>query len=67
MRELDEVIARGKRQGFVTLDDLNDHLPEDMLNSDQLDDLLMMFGEMDIKVLDTAPEAANRRGRGRGI
>jgi len=57
MRELDEVIARGKRQGFVTLDDLNDHLPEDMLNSDQLDDLLMMFGEMDIKVLDAEPEA----------
>jgi len=56
LRELDEVIARGKRQGFVTLEDLNDHLPEDMLNSDQLDDLLMMFGEMDIKVVDAAPE-----------
>jgi len=56
IRELDEVIARGKRQGFVTLEDLNDHLPEDMLNSDQLDDLLMMFGEMDIKVLAAAPE-----------
>jgi len=56
LRELDEVIARGKRQGFVTLEDLNDHLPEDMLNSDQLDDLLMMFGEMDIKVVDVAPD-----------
>ena len=55
--ELDEMIKKGKRQGFLTVEDINDHLPEEMINPDQLDDLMAMFGEMDIKIVEAAPES----------
>ena len=54
--ELDEMIKKGKRQGFLTYNDINDHLPEEMVNPDQLDDLMNRFGEMDIKIVDAPAE-----------
>ncbi|MBI5844398.1 MAG: RNA polymerase sigma factor RpoD [Deltaproteobacteria bacterium] len=50
--ELEELITRGKKQGYLTYDDLNEVLPEDMVSSDQIDETLMMFDEMDIEILD---------------
>ncbi len=55
-KELDEIsklIDRGKTKGFLTYDEVNDGLPEHMINSDQLDDLMSLFGEMDIKIVDS--------------
>ncbi len=54
---LNEIFKLGKRQGYITYDDLTDYLPEDMLNSDQIDDLIDVFGEMDIKVVSEPPQA----------
>jgi len=53
---LDEIFKLGKKQGFITYEDLNEYLPEEILNSDQLDDVVDWFGEMNIKVLEEAPE-----------
>ncbi|MEW5734711.1 MAG: RNA polymerase sigma factor RpoD [Thermodesulfobacteriota bacterium] len=50
--ELEELIVKGKKQGYLTYDELNEALPEDMVSSDQIDETLMMFDELDIEILD---------------
>ncbi len=55
--EINKLIDRGKSKGFLTYDEVNDGLPAHMINSDQLDDLMSMFGEMDIKIVDSNSEA----------
>ncbi len=54
MEELDKLISMGKQKGYVTYDEVNDALPSDMVSMDQLDDIMMMFGAMDIEVVDSA-------------
>ncbi|MGH7353435.1 MAG: RNA polymerase sigma factor RpoD [Candidatus Rokuibacteriota bacterium] len=52
--ELDRLISMGKQKGFLTYDEVNDALPSDMVSLDQLDDIMLMFGAMDIEVVDSA-------------
>jgi RNA polymerase primary sigma factor len=52
--ELDRLISMGKQKGFLTYDEVNDALPSDIVSLDQLDDIMMMFGSMDIEVVDSA-------------
>ena len=54
MEELDKLISIGKKKGFLTYDEVNDALPSDMVSLDQLDDIMTMFGAMDIEVVDSA-------------
>src|SRR3989440_7784422 len=54
LEELDRLITRGKQKGFLTYDEVNDALPSDIVSLDQLDDIMMMFGAMDIEVIDSA-------------
>src|SRR5205814_2370056 len=54
LEELDRVITMGKQKGFLTYDEVNDALPSDIVSLDQLDDIMMMFGAMDIEVVDSA-------------
>lgn len=49
---LTELITRGKKQGHLTYDEINAVLPDEMLSSDQIDETLMMFDELDIEILD---------------
>ncbi len=51
-RELQVLITKGKKQGYLTYEELNDALPEDMVSSDQIDETLMMFDELDIEIRD---------------
>ena len=55
--ELDRLISMGKQKGFLTYDEVNDALPSDMVSLDQLDDIMMMFGALDIEVVDSAKAA----------
>jgi RNA polymerase primary sigma factor len=58
--KLDEVknlISLGKEKGFLTYDELNNALPADVLSSEQIDNLMVMFGEMDIEVVDSGEES----------
>jgi RNA polymerase primary sigma factor len=50
------LIARSKEQGFLTYAEVNDHLPEDITDPDQIEDIIGMFNDMGITVYETAPE-----------
>ena len=54
LEELDRLISMGKQKGYLTYDEVNDALPSDIVSLDQLDDIMMMFGAMDIEVVDSA-------------
>ncbi len=51
--EVKGLMARGREKGFLTFDEVNDALPQD-IGSDQIDDVMSMFGEHDIEVVDGA-------------
>ena len=62
LKEVKKLIEMGKEKGYLTYDEVNDILPSDVVSSEQLDDVMSMFGEMDIDVVDNpAGEAAPRR------
>ncbi|MGQ9425635.1 RNA polymerase sigma factor RpoD [Gilvimarinus sp. F26214L] len=52
-----ELIARGKEQGYLTYAEVNDHLPEDISDPDQVEDIIQMINDMGIRVFETAPDA----------
>ncbi len=56
IKELKELLAKGKEKGFLTYTEVNDHLPDDIRSGEQIDDVMIMLGEMDIKVVDTEEE-----------
>src|SRR5918994_1273321 len=56
LEELDRLISIGKQKGYLTYDEVNDALPSDIVSLDQLDDIMMMFGAMDIEVVDSAKQ-----------
>ena len=51
--ELDTLIAKGKQKRFLTYDEANDALPSDVVSLDQLDDIRLLFGSMDIELVDS--------------
>ena len=55
--QLKLLVARGKEQGYLTYAEVNDHLPEDIVDSDQVEDIIQMINDMGIKVVETAPDA----------
>jgi RNA polymerase primary sigma factor len=52
-----DLINRGREQGYLTYDDVNDHLPEDISDPDQVEDIIQMINDMGIRVYETAPDA----------
>ncbi|MCL6415422.1 RNA polymerase sigma factor RpoD [Aestuariirhabdus sp. Z084] len=54
---LKELISRGREQGYLTYAEVNDHLPEDISDPDQVEDIIRMINDMGIKVYETAPDA----------
>ena len=54
---LKELISRGKEQGYLTYAEVNDHLPEDISDPDQVEDIIRMINDMGISVYETAPDA----------
>jgi RNA polymerase primary sigma factor len=46
------LIAQGRKQGFLTYEEINTALPDDMLSTDQMDDTLMMFDDLGIDIID---------------
>ena len=53
MDEVKQLIDLGKEKGFLTYDEVNDILPPDIVSSEQIDDVMSMFGEMDIEIVDS--------------
>ncbi|HEU0265217.1 MAG TPA: sigma-70 family RNA polymerase sigma factor, partial [Geobacterales bacterium] len=63
MDEVKQLINLGKEKGFLTYDEVNDLLPSDMVSSEQIDDVMSMFGEMDIEVVDSAQKVKVAKGK----
>jgi len=61
MDEVQQLIELGKEKGFLTYDEVNDILPSDMVSSDRIDDVMSMFGEMDIDVVDSEQKMPMRK------
>lgn len=55
--QLKLLITRGKELGYLTYADVNDHLPEEIIDSDQIEDIIQMINDMGIQVLEEAPDA----------
>jgi RNA polymerase primary sigma factor len=51
------LIAKGKEQGYLTFAEVNDHLPADIVDSDQIEDIIRMINDMGIKVFERAPDS----------
>lgn len=54
---LKELIQRGREQGYLTYAEVNDHLPEDISDPEQVEDIIRMINDMGINVFETAPDA----------
>src|SRR3954468_23805543 len=53
IKEVKKLIDLGKEKGYLTYDEVNDMLPADIVSPDQIDDVMSLFGEMDIEVIDS--------------
>ena len=53
LKEVKKLIDLGKEKGYLTYDDVNDMLPAEVVSPDQIDDVMSIFGEMDIEVIDS--------------
>lgn len=51
--EVNRLISMGKEKGFLTYDEVNDALPPDIVSAEQIDDIMMLFGEMDIELVES--------------
>ena len=56
-QQLKELIARGKEQGYLTYTEVNDHLPNDIVDPEQIEDIVNMINDMGIAVHEKAPDA----------
>jgi RNA polymerase primary sigma factor len=55
-QQLKELIARGKEQGYLTYTEVNDHLPNDIVDPEQIEDIVNMINDMGIAVHEKAPD-----------
>lgn len=54
--QLKQLIAKGKMQGYLTYAEVNDHLPSDIVDPEQIEDIIGMINEMGIQVHEVAPD-----------
>jgi RNA polymerase primary sigma factor len=55
--QLKLLIARGKEQGYLTYAEVNDHLPSEIVDPEQIEDIVNMINDMGIPVYEKAPDA----------
>jgi RNA polymerase primary sigma factor len=54
MEDLRRLISIGKEKGYLTYDEVNSALPEELVSSERIDDMMMIFDEMDIEIIDSS-------------
>ena len=59
-QQLKDLIARGKEQGYLTYVEVNDHLPNDIVDPEQIEDIVNMINDMGITVHEEAPETESK-------
>ena len=60
VKELKQLIAMGKNRGFLTYDEVNSLLPTDVFSTEQIEDIMIMFNELDIEIVDSETEFRDR-------
>ena len=63
MQALEALVKRGREQGYLTYEEINNALPEALMSPDQIDDTLMMFDEYDIEVVDEKKASLPAKGK----
>ncbi len=63
MAEVEKLIHIGKEKGYLTYDEVNEHLPADILAGDHLNEVMTMFGDMDIEIIDSAKKIKFQRSQ----
>jgi RNA polymerase primary sigma factor len=53
MDDIKRLITVGKEKGYLTYDEVNEALPEDLVSPEKMDDMMMIFDEMDIEIVDS--------------
>ncbi len=66
-KDLDELVSKGKTQGYLTYDQVNDYLPDEAVNPEKLDSLLIALDELGIELVNEAPPAVAAGTYGRSI
>ena len=61
---IEALVKRGKERGFLTYEELNDALPDDMVSAEKIDEILMSFDEMGIDLVDEADADRQKEGEG---
>ena len=56
-KEVKDLLEAGRQKGYLTYDEVNDALPADIVSSDQIDDVMSMFGDNDIEIVDAQKQA----------
>jgi RNA polymerase primary sigma factor len=54
--QMKALILKGKEQGYLTYSEINDHLPDDIVETEMVEDIIQMINDMGIQVYDEAPE-----------
>jgi len=63
LRVVKKLVTEGRRRGYLTLDDVNGALPEEVLSTDQIHEVLALFGEHEITVVDSQGPRATKKVR----
>ena len=58
--QLKTLIAKGKEQGFLTYAEVNDHLPNEIIEPEQIEDIVNMINDMGITVYEKPPSTDNQ-------
>ena len=58
IEEVQQLVDLGKERGYLTYEEINEALPDELAGTDQLDDIMSLFGEMDIEVVDAEASAS---------
>jgi RNA polymerase primary sigma factor len=66
-KDLDELVSKGKTQGYLTYDQVNDYLPDEAVNPEKLDSLLIALDELGIELVNEAPPVVGAGTDGRSI
>ncbi len=62
--EVQQLISMGKQRGYVTYEEMNNFLPTHLITSERLDDVMIMFSDMDIEIVNEARKRAEAERRG---
>ena len=55
--QIEQLMELGRTQGYLTYAEVNDSLPEELVDADQIEDIIQMINDMGIQVLEAAPDA----------